>query len=81
MSVLVEYPRAVGRFYLRGYLAWKRGDEAAVGNLLRRTVEARDRPGNRGARRRRVALRPVCTATSRLPCRYLERHLPLPDAE
>jgi tetratricopeptide (TPR) repeat protein len=34
-------PRAVGGFFLRGYLAWKRGDEAAARQLLETAQAAR----------------------------------------
>jgi hypothetical protein len=34
-------PRAVGGFFLRGYLAWKRGDEAAARELLETAQAAR----------------------------------------
>ncbi len=34
-------PRAVGGFFLRGYMAWKRGDEAAARALLERAQAAR----------------------------------------
>ena len=34
-------PRAVGGFFLRGYLAWKRGDAAAARDLLRQAAAAR----------------------------------------
>ncbi|HEX6202061.1 MAG TPA: FG-GAP-like repeat-containing protein [Thermoanaerobaculia bacterium] len=34
-------PRAVGGFFLRGYVAWSAGDRAAARDLLRRAAEAR----------------------------------------
>ena len=34
-------PKAVGGFFLRSYLAWKRGDEKSALELLRSAVEAR----------------------------------------
>jgi tetratricopeptide (TPR) repeat protein len=34
-------PRAVGGFFLRGWVAWSGGDEAAARELLRQTVAAR----------------------------------------